>query len=252
MIRSRCFYVLAVVSCIFGRASVAGEFSEVRVAGKRVTVCTVNLQAERIELFLRDDSGQPFKSFERVERYLRERGEKLAFAMNAGMFHRDLSPVGLFVAKGKQVAPLNTNSGYGNFFMKPNGVFLISHSGPQIVETSEYPKLTNRVVLATQSGPLLVHAGRIHTRFSTNSTSRVVRNGVGVSRSGKIVFAISEDAVSLYEFAMMFRDLLDCPNALYLDGVVSGLYAPDLKRSDKKSEFGPIVGVVESWRERKE
>jgi uncharacterized protein YigE (DUF2233 family) len=248
MIRSRWFYVLAVVSCIFGRGSVAGEFNKITIAGKGATVCTVDVRTERIELFLRDDGGQPFKSFEGVEHYLRRRDERLAFAMNAGMFHRDLSPVGLFVAKGKQFAPLNTNSGFGNFFMKPNGVFVISDNSPLVVETSEYPKLTNRVLLATQSGPLLVQAGRIHSRFNSNSTSRVIRNGVGVSGSGKVVFAISEDAVTLYEFAVLFRDVLGCSNALYLDGVISSLYAPALKRSDKKAELGPIIGVLESRR----
>ena len=31
-------------------------------------------------------------------------GLTLGFAMNAGMYHRDLSPVGLFVADGRQTA----------------------------------------------------------------------------------------------------------------------------------------------------
>jgi uncharacterized protein YigE (DUF2233 family) len=177
-------------------------------------------------------------------RHLESRQEQLVFAMNAGMYHRDFSPVGLLVATGRQLAPLNTNSGYGNFFLKPNGVFLISDAGPQVIESSEYPKLQSRIVLATQSGPLLVRSGKIHPAFTTNATSRVIRNGVGVSGRDIAVFAISEAPLNLYEFAILFRDVLGCPDALYLDGVISSLHAPQLKRSDNKAELGPIIGVV--------
>ena len=248
MTGSRCFWVCAVAWCIVGRNILAGEFSEARIAGKRVTVCTVDARTEQMELFLRDDSGQALKSFAAVEGYLTNRGQTLVFGMNAGMFQRDFSPVGLCVTGGRELAPLNTNSGYGNFFMKPNGVFLMTDTGSRVIETSEYPKLKSRVALATQSGPLLVHSGRIHPVFNTNSTSRVIRNGVGVSSAGKVVFGISEEPVNLHEFAMLFRDVLRCPNALYLDGVISSLHAPALKRSDKKTELGPIIGVVESNR----
>ena len=248
MTGSRGFLVCAVVWCILGRNILAAEFSEARIAGKHVAVCTVDVRTERSELFLRDDSGQAFKSFQAVEQYLTNRGLALVFAMNAGMFQGDFSPVGLFVSGGRELAPLNTNSGYGNFFMRPNGVFVMTDTGPRVVETSEYPKLKGRIVLATQSGPLLVHSNKIHPVFNANSTSRVIRNGVGVSGAGKVLFAISEEPVNLSEFALLFRDVLGCPNALYLDGVISSLHAPALKRSDKKTDLGPIIGVVEARR----
>jgi hypothetical protein len=41
-----------------------------------------------------------------------------------------------------------------------------------------------------------------------------------------------------------FRDELHCPDALYLDGVVSSLYSAELRRSDFKVDLGPIVGVL--------
>jgi len=244
----RCFWVCAVVWCILACDVLAGDFSEARIAGRRVTVCTVDVRTERLDLFLRDDSGQPFNSFAALEGHLTNRAQTLTFAMNAGMFQPNFSPVGLFVAGGRELTQLNTNSGYGNFFMKPNGVFVMTDTGPRVVETSEYPKLKGRTILATQSGPLLVHLGKIHAVFNTNSTSRVIRNGVGISDSRKVVFAIADEAVSLHEFAMLFRDVLGCPNALYLDGVISSLHAPALKRSDKKTELGPIIGVVKAQR----
>ena len=42
----------------------------------------------------------------------------------------------------------------------------------------------------------------------------------------------------------LFRDRLGAPDALYLDGVVSRLYAPSLNRDDGGMDMGPIVAIV--------
>ena len=42
----------------------------------------------------------------------------------------------------------------------------------------------------------------------------------------------------------LFRDELGAPNALYLDGAVSKVYAPALERNETGLDMGPIVGVV--------
>jgi uncharacterized protein YigE (DUF2233 family) len=55
---------------------------------------------------------------------------------------------------------------------------------------------------------------------------------------------ISEQPITFYEFAVFFRDELHCPDALYLDGVVSSLYSSKLQRNDSKADLGPIIGVV--------
>jgi len=221
------------------------EMTNAVIAGKRVTVCRVNVHKELLQLFLHDDQGRPFKSFAAIERGLQARGQKLVFAMNAGMYHRDLSPVGLFVSSGRQFAPLNTRDGVGNFYLKPNGVFFVSEKGARVVETSEYPGVKERILLATQSGPLLVRGGKIHAAFNVGSESRVIRNGVGVPSPDVAVFAISETPVNFHEFATLFREVLHCPDALFFDGVISSLHSADRKRSDKKAELGPIIGVTE-------
>jgi len=221
-----------------GEAS-ALEFSTNEIAGKNVTVCRVDLRSEQVQLFHHDESGQPYRNFERLSASLLSRGQKLIFGMNAGMYHADLSAVGLFVSDGRELAPLNTNNGTGNFFLKPNGVFLISKAGARIIESSEYLNLREQAIIATQSGPLLVQEGRIHPAFKSDSQSRLIRNGVGVLSPHIVFFAITESPVNFYEFATMFRDTLHCTNALYLDGVISSLYAPKLNRSN------PIIGVTE-------
>jgi len=229
------------------RAS-AVEFSEAHIGGKRVTVCRVNVRKERLQLFLRDDSGQSFRRFERLSTWLEPRRQKLVFAMNAGMFQRDGSPVGLCVADGRQLNPLNTNDGPGNFFLKPNGVFVVTSSVARIVESSEFPRLSEPIKLATQSGPLLLRNGKIHPAFKPDSQNRLVRNGVGVSSPEVAVFVISEASVTFHEFAVLFRDVLGCSDAIFLDGVISSLHSPQLKRSDQKADLGPIIGVVEEMK----
>lgn len=235
-----CFAILTLLG-----TSSAVEFSTVEIEGKRVTVCRVNIRKEKLQLFHRDENGQPFKRFERLSSWLQKRGEKLVFAMNAGMYHGDFSAVGLSVSDGKQLTPLNTNNGEGNFFLKPNGVFLVTEKGAQIIESSEYPKLRERVIIATQSGPMLVQNGMFHPAFKAGSVNQLFRNGVGVPSPDVALFAISDAPLNFHDFATLFRDKLHCPNALFLDGTISSLHSTELKRSDFRMDLGPILGVTE-------
>lgn len=222
----------------------AVDFRAVVHAGKKFTVCRVDPKKEKLQLFLKDDQGQPLKSFATLDAWLQKKGEKLAFAMNAGMYHGDMSPIGLCIANGKQLAPVNLANGEGNFFLKPNGVFLISDQGAKVIRSEEYPALKEKVELATQSGPLLLRGGVVHPVFNPNSKNVLFRNGVGVASPHEVIFAISEEIVSFHELATLFRDVLKCPDALFLDGTVSSLFAPPLKRNDKKMDLGPMIGVT--------
>lgn len=212
-------------------------------ADPRYTVVKVDLRTEKLELFLNDEAGVAFKRFDRLDAWLKAQHRQLGFAMNAGMYHADFSPVGLLVRDGREEVPLNLDSGTGNFFLKPNGVFFVSDAGPRVVESSEYPALAKGVRLATQSGPLLLRHGVLHPALIPKSDSRKIRNGVGVS-GHTAVFVISETPVNFYEFARYFRDVLHCRDALYLDGTVSALHSPALHRSDFVRELGPILAVV--------
>ena len=233
--------LLLLALCVAGAAGLASAAA----AEPRYTVVKIDLRRERLELFLRDDTGAPFKRLDRLEAWLAARNRQLVFAMNAGMYHADFSPVGLLVQEGQEVAPLNLAAGTGNFFLKPNGVFLVSDEGrPRVVESSEYAALPkDGVRLATQSGPLLLRRGVVHPAFIPDSDSRKIRNGVGVS-GHTAIFVISEQPVNFYEFARYFRDVLHVRDALYLDGTVSALHSPALGRSDFTRELGPILGVA--------
>jgi uncharacterized protein YigE (DUF2233 family) len=92
---------------------------------------------------------------------------------------------------------------------------------------------------------MLVVNGKLHPKFSETGISLKIRNGVGVRADGTVVFVISSGFVNFHAFASLFRDTLNCPNALFLDGSVSSLYAPELGRNDGLVPLGPMVGVVE-------
>jgi uncharacterized protein YigE (DUF2233 family) len=50
--------------------------------------------------------------------------------------------------------------------------------------------------------------------------------------------------VNFHAFARFFRDALGLTDALYFDGNISRLYAPQLGRHDGGFPMGPIVGTV--------
>lgn len=217
-----------------------------RVKNTDYVVCRFAGDAD-FRLFLNDENGKAFRHFNRVNDALAEKDDVLSFAMNAGMYHDDRSPVGYYVEGGEPQKSLNTNDGPGNFHMKPNGVFYVSSNGKVgVADTDRF--IANQSLLfkyATQSGPMLVINGEIHPRFIRDSDSRKRRNGVGVSDAGNVVFVLADSPVNFYDFARYFRDVLKTPNALYLDGTISRIYAPEIDRHDPGVGMGPIIGVVE-------
>jgi uncharacterized protein YigE (DUF2233 family) len=216
------------------------------VGAARFTECRVDLVTERLELFWKDESGQPYRQFSALRAALQRRGKTLVFAVNAGMYQPNFSPVGLFVANGQELVPLNRHTGSGNFSQQPNGVFLVEDNSARVITTEQYSHEKPLPFLATQSGPMLVHSGKITNSavMSPSSQWRKIRNGVCAPSPGQVVFVISESPVTFYEFAGYFRDLLRCSEALYLDGSISSLYAPHLGREDDGADMGPILAVV--------
>ena len=210
------------------------------------TVCTFDAREHDIRLFHSDADGEPYLQFDTLERELDEQGEVLLFAMNGGMYHEDRSPVGFYRDPFGDQASVNTNDGPGNFHLRPNGVFWLNGSEAGITESKAYLEAEIDPVYATQSGPMLVIDGELHPDLNPDGTSHRRRNGVGVAEDGQTVyFVISDSAVTFHDFGTLFRDVIKVPNALFLDGQVSRIYAPSINRNEIGTDLGPMIGVVQ-------
>jgi uncharacterized protein YigE (DUF2233 family) len=202
-----------------------------------------DLRRTPLKLYWKDDRNQRFRSLEGLKTWLGARGQRLAFAMNAGMFDPSFAPQGLYIEAKKPVVPLDTTSGTGNFYLKPNGVFyLTADTSAHICQTATF-RNDGRVTYATQSGPMLVIDGRIHPAFRPGSTNLQIRNGVGILPDGRVLLAMSRKQISFYDFADYFKKA-GCRQALYLDGFVSRTYEPAANRPQTDGDFGVIIGVT--------
>ena len=208
------------------------------------TVCEADPAQETIRLFLNGADGRPLGTFDNVEGLLGSEGQGLSFAMNAGMYHPDRRPVGLYVEDGIEISRIVTRDGPGNFGLLPNGVLCLTDDSARIVESRAFDRASPECRYATQSGPMLVIDGDLHPRFLPSSSSRHIRNGVGIKDDGTFVAVISNLPVNFHRFGRFFRDVLGTPNALYMDGKVSRLYVPEMGRHDLGFPMGPILSVL--------
>lgn len=239
------FEFVSIVYClIYGHCAPPPCFDETANTNQ-YTICRVDLTRSQLGLFLNDDQGKPYGSLKALRNNLQTKGKSLRFAMNGGMYHRDYSPVGLYIADGVEEKTISTKGGYGNFHLLPNGVFYFDESNAGVMETSRFLRSKVGLRYATQSGPMLVINGKLHPRFLKESDSFKIRNGVGVSEGGKVVyFAISHSPVRFWDFGELFQIHLKTPNALFLDGSISSLLTLEKERS-LYMPAGPIIGVVE-------
>ena len=235
---------LAAALSWLGGMAVGAPCQDTDFDGASFTVCRIDPAQEDVRLFLYDDAGAPLASFRAVNQALAREGRALGVAMNAGMYHADRSPVGLYVENGEETKRIVTSDGPGNFGLLPNGVLCLGDGTASVVESRSFAADPPDCRFATQSGPLLVIDGALHPRFLPDSDSLNIRNGAGVARDGRLVLAISNEPVNFDRFARLFRDGLDVPDALYFDGSISRLYDAGTGRHDAGWPMGPMIGTV--------
>lgn len=251
---SMAFPALALASLFLGTQSTQAQSCEPQVfQDTKFIICTVK-QMENLRLFWKGADGEPYRNFSKAADAVAQEGKTLSFALNAGMYQVDFTPMGLYVEHGQELvspdtkAPTRASGPIPNFYKKPNGIFYFGDDKAGIVTTDRFLKHRPQARFATQSGPMLVIQNKLNPILIKGSTDRTRRSGVGVCSDDSIRFAISEDAVNFYDFATLFRDELKCPNALFLDGGGgAGIYNPTMGRNDISwhGGYGPIVGFVD-------
>lgn len=184
----------------------------------------VRVSPARLELRWRDPNGAPYGTFERLTERLARQGRRVVLAMNAGIYMENGTPLGLHVEEGRVLRPLNTRDGYGNFYLRPNGVLYVKNGRARVVTTEAYARSNPRPDLAVQSGPMLLIGGRVNPNFNPGSTSALPRNGVCVLPDGRVALIITATGhvVTFHAFASFLKSL-GCRDALFMDGNVSSL-----------------------------
>jgi uncharacterized protein YigE (DUF2233 family) len=223
------------------------EARSVSHQGGTFTIYTVDLETQDLKLYWKSPEGTRHQNIARLKDWLRTKNKTVTFGTNAGIFDTFHTPKGLYIENGRELVGLNTGPGWGNFFLKPNGVFILREKTAEIVKTDSFSS-SPEIKFAVQSGPMLVLNNTIHPAFKKGSKNQLLRSGVGTSSPTRVVFAISNGKVRFYDFATLFRDVLGCSNAIYLDGLISKMYAPDAGRRQTGGNFAALFAVTENSR----
>lgn len=221
----------------------AAELVDYRSSNMLISTCKIDLRRDTMRMFWKDDNKLVLGRFSRLQAWLRARGEDIVCATNAGIYQEDHRPLGLYIENGVTRRGLNLRkNAYGNFYLQPNGVFLIRGQQAEIVDTDRFDAERDTrlpgVLYANQSGPILLQNGKINATFSVVSENRLIRNAVCITSPHDVVLAISRGPVNFYEFAQFLRDRIACTDALFLDGNISRMYPGD------GAELGPDFGVL--------
>ena len=208
----------------------------------RMVSFEADLAEGKLALYWKNESEKLLRSLATLKSYLDAQDQELLFAMNAGMYLKNRQPQGLYIEKGDVLVEMDTlQKAFGNFYLQPNGVFFLTREGRAGVKRSDQIPALSELEFATQSGPMLLIEGKVHSAFRKGSENVHIRNGVGILPNGNPVFAISSERVNLYDFASFFQSL-GCENALYLDGYVSRMYLPSEGWNQLDGNFGAMIG----------
>ena len=183
---------------------------------------TVDPQRERIVMYWQKEDGKAWGSLRALLADIDHNGQ-VQMAMNGGIYDKAYAPLGLYIEKGRQLTPLNRASGGGNFFIRPGGVFYLRGQNAGIVSIDKF-RPSPAIRYAVQSGPMLIENGKINWRLKPSASSRKLRNGVGITGDGKVVFMLSARETNFYDFACYAQSRLNVRQMLYLDGTISKKY----------------------------
>lgn len=217
--------------------------SQLDVAGVAFAACEVDLRKDRLAMHWKSDTGAVYGSLRSLSDSLRERGKTLVCGSNGGIFDEAQKPLGLYIEHGMLMRRVNRRrSGHGNFYLQPNGVFVLYSDRGEIVTTEEYvakPDDEKRSILfANQSGPILLRDGVVNPLFTPGSANLTTRNAVCMRAPQTVVLVAALDPISFHGFAVALKNSFQCRSALYLDGSVSNFYPAT------RAQFARPLGIL--------
>ena len=214
----RALYLLSLITCIsYNSYSQVQEFVNFKYNGLLYDIVDLKLGSDDFNNFSILQFNNNI-SEKKMYDSLAKQGP--FFACSAALVDSNCSPIGLFVKNGLIVQSLNQQTGFGNFYLQPNGYYWLDSMGLGIHATNQYD-ITHHLNSAVQSGPMLVHNGAININFDSNSKNQNIRVGIGsYTKAGDthFVFIISKGKVSFYDFAEIFFQKFNCKEALSLGG----------------------------------
>jgi uncharacterized protein YigE (DUF2233 family) len=188
--------------------------------------------ASQIRMHWKDKHQDPYATFS----YLLKDYPNLKFITNGGVLTKSLKPSGLYIENGKVISPVklvqNTKVAYG---IQPTGVFYITPTGAFIKPTTQKIKYKN-IIYAIQGGPLLLINEKVNA--SLPNGKRLMRNGVGIKKDGRVYFAILE--MSYRGFAQHFKEQ-GCINAVSLSEGEAEVW--EEQSSKTYHSFGPMISA---------
>jgi uncharacterized protein YigE (DUF2233 family) len=198
-------------------------------------------------LWKNPETEKPFLTVENVCKFYKKVGKSVHFITNGGIYDKGYKPTGLYIENHQILSPLNLKEGDGNFYLNPNGVFLVTESNnAKIIESSKYHDSLH-CKYAVQSGPMLLIDGKIHPKFNPKSKNRRHRSGIGINDKGQVIFLMSEhksdNYPTFYQFATMFKRL-HCKNALFLDGTISMMKQNPTAKEKQSFKFATMIAVI--------
>lgn len=162
------------------------------------------------------------------------------FLTTASIVDSNCQPPGLYINNRQLIKDVETADGNGNFFLKPNGAFLVTDSTVLVCQTSEI-KNNNNIIFGIQSGPMLIINGKIHPAFNPNSSNKNIRSAVGKFKNNAgdefILFAISCEEVTFFEMSQFLITQFNCSNALCIESVRCVMAIPFVQDSSNQSPF---------------
>lgn len=192
--------------------------------------------ASNIKMYWKDNKGIPYMTFER----LLKSNKNIVFITGVGKFSGAFSSIGLFIENGQLLHPIKTIQNTKiNLEIQPSGVFHINASGA-FIDPLQSNRAYKNAIWAIQSGPMLLIDGRINAALPNRT--KVLRNGVGIKRDGKVYFACME--ASMREFAEHFQKE-GCLNALILESDHPDIWYNGNSRN-KFNRFGPMIVAEKS------